>query len=115
MLAVSLMGHSYLHADSPRRPRTGKLSYGWAVANITPDGPVAIAGQYGTRISGKVNDKLLATALAIETRDKDDTIDQAVMVSCDLVAIRRKTVEKVRELVRKRVSGLDPSGIGVSP
>jgi len=108
------MGYSYAHADSGRAPRSGKLSYGWAIESITPDKPVAIAGQYGTRISGKVHDQLLATALAIETRDQNGVIDQAVMVSCDLVAIRRKTQEKVRELVKKRVPDLDVKKVLIS-
>jgi len=82
--------------------------------NITPAGAVAIAGQYGTRISGKVHDQLLATALAIETRDQNGVIDQAVMVSCDLAGIRRKTLEKVRELVGKQASDLDVKKILIS-
>ena len=113
-LVLSLMGHSCAHGDSGRAPRSGKLSYGWAIESITPDKPVAIAGQYGTRISGKVHDKLLATALAIETRDREGVIDQAVMVSCDLAGIRRRTQEKVRELVRKRAPDLDVKKILIS-
>ena len=108
------MGYSCAHAESARGPRSGKLSYGWASQSITPDKPVAIAGQYNTRISGKVNDQLTATALAIETRDKDGVIDQAVMVSCDLAGIRRKTQDKVRELVEKRAPDLDVKKILIS-
>ena len=107
MLALSLMGYSHVHAASDRTPTSGKLSYGWATASITPDKPVALDGQYETRISGKVHDQLTATALAIETRGQNGVIDQAVMVSCDLMAIRRKTQEKVRELVRKQAPDLD--------
>ena len=81
-------------------PRRGQLSFGWASESITPDKPVAVGGQYHTRISGQVHDPLTATALAIETRDANGAVDQAVMVSCDLSLIRRQTQEKVRELVK---------------
>jgi len=108
------VGYSYVHAESARTPRSGKLFYGWASESITPDKPVAIAGQYHTRISGKVHDQLTATALAVETRDRNGVIDQAVMVSCDLAGIRRRTQEKVRELVRKRAPDLDVKKILIS-
>jgi hypothetical protein len=61
-----------------------------------------------------VHDQLTATALAIETRGQNGVIDQAVMVSCDLMAIRRKTLEKVRELVRKQAPDLDVKKILIS-
>jgi len=114
VLALSLAAHSYVQAGPNPAPRNGKLYYGWAVADITPGGPVAVAGQYETRISGQVHDKLTATALAIETWDEDGLIDQAVMVSCDLSIVRRQTVEKVRRLVGKRVLDLDVKKILIS-
>ncbi|MCH5376607.1 MAG: hypothetical protein JJ992_21770, partial [Planctomycetes bacterium] len=94
--------------------RTGPLYFGWASASITPDRPVAIGGQYDTRISGQVHDPLFATALAIETRDADSVIDQTVWVSCDLSVIRRKTQDRVRELVRARSPDLDVRKILIS-
>lgn len=101
-----------LIADDVKRP--GKLSFGWANESIVPNKPVAIGGQYHTRISGEVHDPLTVTALAIETRDENGVIDQAVWVSCDLVAIRRKTVENVRTLVAKSIQDLDVQKIVVS-
>jgi hypothetical protein len=94
--------------------RNGQLAYGWASASITPDQPVAIGGQYHTRISGEVHDPLFATALAIETRDAAGVIDQAVMVSCDLSLVRRQTQERVRELVKPQLPDLDVSKILIS-
>ena len=61
-----------------------------------------------------MHDPLLATALAIETRDGDGTIDQAVWVSCDLAVIRRKVQEKMREHVRQRLPELDVQKIILS-
>ena len=101
-----------LIADDAKR--TGKLSFGWANESIVPNKPVAIGGQYHTRISGEVHDPLTVTALAIETRDERGVIDQAVWVSCDLVGIRRKTVENVRALVAKSIPDLNVQKIVVS-
>ena len=87
-------------AGAPDDPRSGRLYFGWASTSITPDRPVAVGGQYHTRISGEVHDPLLATALALETRDETGVIDQAVFVSCDLAVIRRQVQEKMREQVQ---------------
>ena len=95
-------------------PRNGQLFFGWASESITPDQPVAIGGQYHTRISGQVHDPLTATALAIETRDDRGVIDQAVMVSCDLSLIRRQTQERVRQLVKDQLPDLDVEKILIS-
>jgi hypothetical protein len=95
-------------------PRSGRLSFGWASESITPDQPVAIGGQYHTRISGQVHDPLTATALAIETSDDQGVIDQTVFVSCDLSLIRRQTQQRVRELVRRQVPDLDVDKIVLS-
>jgi hypothetical protein len=95
-------------------PRIGRLSFGWASESITPDQPVAIGGQYHTRISGQVHDPLTATALAIETSDDQGVIDQTVFVSCDLSLIRRQTQQRVRELVRRQVPDLDVDKIVIS-
>ena len=92
-------------------PRAGKLSIGWASADITPAQPVALCGQFNLRISKRVNDPLTATALAIEARDGDGVLDQAVLVSCDVVGIRKADLERVRALVKERAPELDPAKI----
>jgi hypothetical protein len=94
--------------------RTGSLSFGWATESIVPNRPVAIGGQYHTRISGVVHDPITVTALALETRDDRGVIDQTVWVSCDLVGIRRRTVENVRSLVAKAVPELNTQKIIIS-
>ena len=114
MLALSLIGPLRADAAAARARREGRLFFGWASESITPEVPVAIGGQYHTRISGEVHDPLSATALAIETRDDDGVIDQAVMVSCDLSVIRRKTQEQVRKLVSTQLPDLDVQKILIS-
>jgi hypothetical protein len=101
-------------AEAVEASGTGRLYFGWASTSITPEQPVAIGGQYHTRISGEVHDPLSATALAIETRDASRVIDQAVFVSCDLSLIRRKFVDEMRRLVAAQVSDLDVRKIVVS-
>jgi len=95
-------------------PRAGRLSIGWASADITPPEPVALCGQFNRRISKRVNDPLTATALALEARDTNGVLDQAVMVSADVVCIRRVDLERVRSLVKPRVPDLDPAKIILS-
>jgi len=99
---------------APPTPRAGKLSVGWASTDITPAQPVALCGQFNRRISKRVNDPLTATALALEARDTNGVLDQAVMVSADVVCIRRVDLERVRTLVRPRVPDLDTAKIILS-
>ena len=78
-VAVSLLLPMMLDGSVvAEQPRAGKLSFGWATESIVPGRPVAIGGQYNTRISGEVHDPITATALAIETRDDQGTIEQAI-------------------------------------
>ena len=67
--------------------RASELHVGGATVSITPDRPVALAGQMHTRIARSVESPVTATALALESRDGDKPIDQAILVSCDLVSI----------------------------
>jgi len=114
LAVVALMPHGLAGAETSETPRQGRLYFGFAVTSITPDRPVAVGGQYHTRISGEVHDPLLATALAVETRDAAGTIDQAVFVSCDLVAVRGKFQEAVRRRVGQLAAGLDVRKIVIS-
>ncbi|MCL4207018.1 MAG: hypothetical protein KJ000_31430 [Pirellulaceae bacterium] len=110
-LATICLGACIASAETPR---SGRLSFGWASASITPEQPVAIGGQYHTRISGQVHDPLTATALAIETSDDHGVIDQTVFVSCDLSLVRGQTQQRVRELVQRRAPDLDVNKIVIS-
>ncbi len=114
VVAYTLIPFSLAKAEAVDTSRAGRLYFGWAGTNITPQAPVAVGGQYHTRISGEVHDPLSATALAVETRDETGVIDQAVFVSCDLSAIRRKVQEDVRRRVRSRATDLDVRKILIS-
>ncbi len=55
--------------------------------DITPSESVALDGRCRARISKTPATHIYATALALESRDGDRVRDQAIMVSCDLLAI----------------------------
>ena len=82
-----------------------QLLIGAATTSITPDKPVALSGQFHTRISRKPESPCTATALALESRDGDTVIDQAIMISCYLVAIRNTIQARFREHVKARLPG----------
>ncbi|MCH2115348.1 MAG: hypothetical protein MK171_10625 [Pirellulales bacterium] len=83
------------------------LYVGGQTISITPEQPVALSGQMGTRISQKVENPVTATALALESRDGNKVLDQAIMVACDLVAIREGIVEMVRQRIQGRLPDFD--------
>jgi len=103
-------------AAGPGAPaaRQGRLSLGWASADITPPQPAALCGQFERRISRRVNDPLSVTALAIEARDAQGVVDQWVMVTADVVCIRRVDLERVRALVKPGAPDLDAAKIVLS-
>jgi len=68
---------------------------------------VAVSGQFNTRIARNVESPVTATALALESRQGDKVLDQAVMVSCDLVGIRGDIQERVRRRVKAESLELD--------
>jgi hypothetical protein len=80
-----------------------ELFVGSATVSITPDRPVALWGQLHTRISQAVESPVTATALALESRDGEKVLDQAILVACDLVVIPEEALAKTRERVQKRV------------
>lgn len=86
-----------------------QLYVGWAVADITPDKPVALVGQLTKRISVSVQDPLNATVLAIETRGNNGRKEQAIMVSCDVISIRAQTQKKLQNEIVKKLTDFDAS------
>lgn len=83
------------------------LYVGWSTKNITPDKPVALDGQFHTRISAEALDSITCTALAIETRDGARSVETAIMVACDLVIIDDKLYDEVIRLLKEKLPGFD--------
>jgi len=88
-----------------------ELWVGTAVVDITPDRPVLLDGQRHVRVARQAATPITATALAIEGRQDGQPTEQAVIVSCDIVAIREGILEKVREKVSAQLTQLDPTKI----
>ncbi|MBI3881973.1 MAG: hypothetical protein HY301_18165 [Verrucomicrobia bacterium] len=84
-----------------------EFRFGAATVDITPTEPVALDGQRNTRISKKAETPISATALSLESREGGKVVDQAVIVSCDLVAIRAGILEMVRAKVKPRLADFD--------
>jgi hypothetical protein len=84
-----------------------ELQVGGATLSITPAGPVALSGQMHTRIAREVRSPVMATALAMESRDGGKVLDQALMVSCDLVAIDQATLDRVHKQLKGRLPDFD--------
>jgi len=115
-IAGSIPSASFSHQKSkhivPGQTLTdeeGQLYVGWAVADITPDKPVALVGQLHKRISISVQDHLNATVLAIESRGDNGREEQAIMVSCDLIFIRAQTQKKLQDIIAKKLKDFDAS------
>jgi hypothetical protein len=98
----------------PRQGLAAELRVGTATTSITPDRPVPLSGQMTTRIARDVESPVTATALALESREGDTVIDQAILVSCDLVAIREGIIEQVREQLKDRLPDFDPMKLVLS-
>jgi len=94
--------------------KAAELRVGGATVSITPDRPVALWGQLHTRISQGVESPVTATALALESRDGEKVLDQAVLVACDLVAIPSEALTKTRDRVRQRWPDFPVQKIAIS-
>jgi hypothetical protein len=84
---------------------------GTSVVDITPSRPVALDGQRHLRIAREAATPLTATVLALEGRKDGQPADQAVVVSCDIVAIRPGVLELVRQKAGPMLPDLDPRKI----
>jgi hypothetical protein len=108
----NLLGYAELHAAlltlAAASISAAELRIGAATTSITPDKPVALDGQFATRISRGVDNPIVATAVAIEARSGDRVVDQAILVSCDLVAIRPPIQPPLRDRLRKKLPDFDP-------
>jgi hypothetical protein len=104
MLSLANVFFAASPTEGSETSQEDELLIGWASKDITPAKPVALAGQFHVRISKYVHDPITATALAIKAGN-----DQAIMVSCDLVAIRAGIQDRLRKLVEPRLPEFDIS------
>lgn len=100
---AALLALVVLSGGTAARSTAAELLVGGAATSITPAQPVALDGQMVTRIARTVESPVTATALALESREGEKVLDQAILVSCDLVAIRVGVLEAVRQRLHKRL------------
>lgn len=105
-IAVAAFALVVLAAPAPQEG-PGRVHIGWAGRDITPDRPVALEGQFHKRISQGVKSRISLTALALETRNGDRSVDQAVLVSCDLVGVPEELQARLRTLLEGKLEGVD--------
>ncbi len=84
-----------------------ELWIGAATADITPDEPVPLTGYRSVRLSKSIHSRCTANVLALEARDGEQVVDQAIMVSCDLCVIRPGIQDGFREHVADRLPDFD--------
>lgn len=94
-------------AASPPALLAAELWVGAATTDITPDKPVALQGQFHLRVSKGVENRLTATAVAIETRGSDKSADQAIMISVDLAMVTTKFQQELRAKLREKLPTFD--------
>lgn len=94
--------------------KAGDLYVGTSTVDITPALPVALMGQFYLRVANTAETPISASIIAIESRNQNKTVDVAVFVSCDLVAIPAILTQLVRERVKKLLPEFDVNKIILS-
>ncbi|MBM4094765.1 MAG: hypothetical protein FJ276_35960, partial [Planctomycetes bacterium] len=84
-----------------------ELMVGTATTNITHDRPIALQGQMHTRIASTVDSPLEASAVALESRHGDQSLDQAIMISCDVCYIPDQVAERIRQQLSLKLPEFD--------
>lgn len=112
--AVSLQAADPLNRiPQPEEPMntTATLKAGWSQADITPEEPVILTGQFHARMSEGVKDPLTATALALESARGEGAPARVVMVSLDLLSASECIRDAVRKHLRADLPELAPTDI----
>ena len=87
--------------------RAAELWIGAATADITPDRPVPLTGGTAVRIGREIQSRLVANVLALESRDGSQSLDQAILIACDLCVIRPGIQAGFRKHLADRLPGFD--------
>lgn len=90
-------------------PAAGQLYVGWATVDITPSALVVLDGSGYKRVTDEVEDPVTATVLALETRDGEKVLEQAIMITFDLVRMTKEVQQGLQQVAAERLSGFDSS------
>jgi hypothetical protein len=99
--------YGFAMTAAPSIVSAAEIWFGTATADITPDEPVPLTGYRTVRVSKGIHSRCTANVLAIEAREGDRVVDQAIMVSCDLCVIRPGIQAGLCERLDGRVPGFD--------
>lgn len=77
------------------------LHVGAVSCDITPNQPVFLSGQFGARVSRGVSCPITANVLALESRDGDKVLEQAIVISMDTVVIQKPFFNVFKEAMGK--------------
>ncbi len=86
--------------------QAAELWIGAAQADITPDRPISLSGQFYNRISTNILSRCTANVLALESRENGKPSDCAILVSLDVVSLR-DTQTEFRHYIAARLPGFD--------
>ncbi len=86
-----------------------ELWIGAAEADITPDRPVSLTGQFHVRVSNPSNvlSRCKANVLALESRENGTAKDCALMISCDVCVVPADIQQRFRDHLGSRLKGFD--------
>ena len=79
----------------PPAVRGAEFYVGAVSVDITPDRPVLLQGQFNTRIARSAATPITANVIALQSRDGDQSLDQAILVSVDMCSIPLNTREAI--------------------
>ena len=80
---------------------------GWSQEDITPGESVALFGQYYERLSTHVQSPLTVTACAMESVQEDGTVEQAIMISMDLLCSYTALQTALKQLISQQLPDVD--------
>ena len=106
LILVSILLFGKISFSQQTAPANGTMEVGVARVDITPDGPIRLAG-YGARPKSEsegVLHKLSAKALAFGS----DTQNPSILITVDLVGIPYRITKKLTDELSKNV-GIDPA------
>ena len=96
---LALLGFVAVHVATDASAAT--LYVGAASCDITPDQPVFLSGQFNARVSQGVSCPVTANIVALESRDGDKALEQAIVISMDTVVIYDPFFKVFKEVMCK--------------
>lgn len=93
-----------------------ELWVGAAEADITPDRPVSLTGQFHVRVGQPSNilSRCKANVLALESRENGQASDCAILIACDVCYVPSETQQRFRAYLGGRLKGFDADKLFLS-